>query len=278
MSPMNVPTSILHIRDHYDRLSIFYRALWGIHLHHGYWEDNEPQSVAQVNLVRKLAELVEFTPSMRVLDVGCGMGGSSVWLAEHLNAAVAGVTLSEVQAKMASKSAEHLGLRERVSFHLADAQHLPFAEEVFDVVWIIECSEHLEDKRSFLGDCSRVLRQGGRLAICAWLKADGLSSEEEGAFIKPVCTGFLCPSLETMNNYCRWMEEAGLTVRHAQDITSRVEKTWALCTEIARRPEVKLLLQLGDERILSFVEAFGAIQNAYARGKMKYGMMVAEKL
>lgn len=274
---MNVPISIDHIRDHYDRLSIYYRTLWGVHLHHGYWEDNESQAAAQVKLVEKLAKLAELSPSIRVLDVGCGLGGSSLWLAGNLNATVAGVTLSEVQAKMASEDAERSGLGERVSFHLADARHLPFAEEGFDVVWIIECSEHLEDKKSFLGDCSRVLRQKGKLAICAWLKADNLSLEDEETFISPVCKGFLCPSLETMNNYCRWMEEAGLTVRHAQDITPRVEKTWALCTKIAQRPEVKLLLQLGDERVLNFVNAFGAIQNAYARGKMIYGMMVAEK-
>ena len=274
---MSVPVSIHHIRDHYDQLSTYYRTLWGVHLHHGYWEDNEPQSVAQVNLVKKLAGLAELAPSMQVLDVGCGMGGSSLWLAEHLDAAVAGVTLSEVQAKMASKNAERLGLEGQVSFHLADASHLPFAGNCFDVVWIIECSEHLEDKRSFLRDCSGVLRRGGKLAICAWLKADALSPEEEEAFIKPVCTGFLCPSLETMNNYSRWMEEAGLTVRHALDITSRVEKTWSLCTKIVRRPEVKLLVRFGDEHILNFVNAFETIQNAYSQGKMRYGMMVAEK-
>jgi hypothetical protein len=110
------------------------------------------------------------------------------------------------------------------------------------------------------------------------LKADGLTSEEEEKFIKPVCTGFLCPSLETMNNYCGWMEEAGLTVSHALDVTMRVEKTWNLCSKIVQRPEVKLLLRFGDERILNFVNGFEAIQAAYATCKMIYGMMVAEKL
>ncbi|MBZ5534922.1 MAG: methyltransferase domain-containing protein [Acidobacteriia bacterium] len=274
---MSVPIPIQHIRDHYDRLSTYYRTLWGVHLHHGYWEDNEPQSVAQVNLVRKLAELAELCPSMHILDVGCGLGGSSLWLAENLEATVVGLTLSEVQARMAHTEAMRSGLEGRVSFHLGDARHLPFAAGRFDVVWIIECSEHVEDKQSFLAGCSRVLRIGGKLAICAWLKADGLSREEEEAFIEPVCGGFLCPSLETMNNYRRWMEESGFTVLHALDITPRVEKTWTVCTKIVQRPEVKLLLQLGDESILNFVNAFEAIRKAYAQRKMLYGMMVAEK-
>ncbi|MFI5176798.1 MAG: methyltransferase domain-containing protein [Terriglobia bacterium] len=274
---MSGPITIHHIRDHYDRLSTYYRTLWGVHLHHGYWEDNEPQAVAQVKLIRKLAELAELSPSIHVLDIGCGLGGSSLWLAENLHATVAGLTLSEVQARMAHKEAVRAGLDERVSFHLGDARHLPFASDRFDVVWIIECSEHVEDKQSFLAECSRVMRMGGKLAICAWLKADGLSRKEEETYIDPVCTGFLCPSLETMNNYRRWMEESGFTVRHALDITPRVEKTWILCTRIAQRPEVKLLLQLGDERILNFVNAFEAIRKAYAQQKMLYGMMVAEK-
>lgn len=272
---MHIP--LHHIRNHYDRLSVLYRAFWGEHIHHGYWEDHEPTAVAQVKLIEKLAEKAEISRRARILDIGCGVGGSSLWLAEHYEARVIGLTLSEVQVKIARKKTGNSGLQSRVSFLQADANHLPFAGPHFDVVWIIECSEHVENKPAFIVDCSRVLKSGGRLAVCAWLKAEGLSAEEEKNFIDPVCSGFLCPSLERLSDYLRWMREVGLTIRFALDITRRVEKTWSLCAAIARRLEIRRLLQFSDEATVRFVNAFGAIQRAYARDKMVYGMIVAQK-
>jgi hypothetical protein len=71
-----------------------------------------------------------------------------------------------------------------------------------------------------------------KLAVCAWLKADGLPSEEEAAYFEPVCNGFPCPSLEAMNNHRRWIEACGLAVRHVLDNTTHVEKTWTTYAKI----------------------------------------------
>jgi tocopherol O-methyltransferase len=78
------------VREHYDRLSVFYRALWGEHIHHGYWEDVETPSTAQEKLIERLASLAGIKPGSRVLDVGCGLGGSALWLARHLGCSVLG--------------------------------------------------------------------------------------------------------------------------------------------------------------------------------------------
>ncbi|MFM7563131.1 MAG: SAM-dependent methyltransferase, partial [Planctomycetota bacterium] len=69
------------IRNHYDISTLFYRLLWGPHIHHGYWEGKESSARAQVQLTERLARLAEIAPGSRVYDIGCGMGGSSVWLA-----------------------------------------------------------------------------------------------------------------------------------------------------------------------------------------------------
>lgn len=269
--------TLQHIRDHYDRLSVLYRAFWGEHIHHGYWEDQESTTTAQVKLIEKLAEKAEIPAGAYILDVGCGVGGSSLWLAEHYEARVMGVTLSQVQVKIARKKAEKSGLQSRVFFHQADANHLPIVDGRFDVVWIIECSEHIKNKPAFIADCCRVLKPGEKLAVCAWLKAEGLSAEEEKIYIEHVCRGFLCPSLESMSNYLQWMRDVGFTLRHSLDLTRHVEKTWSVCAAIARRPEIRRLLQFSDEQTVKFVDAFGAIQRASARDKMVYGMIVAQK-
>ena len=71
------------IRKHYDRLSIFYRLLWGEHLHHGYWENGESIGRAQIKLMEQLAEKAGIPRGAHVLDIGCGLGGSAFWLANN---------------------------------------------------------------------------------------------------------------------------------------------------------------------------------------------------
>src|ERR1051326_8294533 len=94
------------IRDHYDRLSPLYRALWGEHIHHGYFETgDESPARAQLKLVEQLASRVEIRHGASVLDVGCGLGGSSLWLARNFGCRVLGVTISPVQVAMAAERA-----------------------------------------------------------------------------------------------------------------------------------------------------------------------------
>lgn len=264
------------IREHYDLLSGYYGTFWGDHIHHGYWDNDESPAAAQVNLVARLAERAGIPRGARVLDVGCGLGGSALWLARHLGCTVTGITISPVQVQMATNRARAENLGDRVRFLVMDANRLDLAPESFDVVWVIECSEHVDDKAGLLAACARVLAPGGRLALCAWLAADDRTPERD-RLIAEVCEGMLCPSLSTRSDYTRWMEAAGLHAIEVEDVTVRVQRTWTHCAAIAERPEVKGLLKLMDSRTRAFVHSFGAIHRAYAVGAMVYGMFTARK-
>ena len=95
------------IRSHYDLATPFYRLFWGPHIHHGLWSEEdaarrEPQvspRAAQEQLTDTLAELAEINRGQRVLDVGCGMGGSAIRLAQARDCRVTGITLSGVQRR-----------------------------------------------------------------------------------------------------------------------------------------------------------------------------------
>lgn len=265
------------VRDHYDRISVFYRAFWGDHIHHGYFEDHESPLRAQVKLIERLAERAAIPKGASVLDVGCGVGGSARWLARELDCTVLGITLSPVQARMATEAAQREGLGDRVRFEVKDAHALDFPAETFDAVWVIECSEHLEDKRSFIQACQRVLKPGGTLALCAWLSAERFESAEQARLVEEVCAGMLCPSLARMGDYVRWLREAGFEAISAEDLTPRVKATWQLCGRIAERPEVRLLTQVSDQQTREFVRSFAAIRQAYDTGAMAYGMLAAKK-
>jgi tocopherol O-methyltransferase len=261
------------IRDHYDQLSFFYRLFWGDHIHHGYWEADEAPAAAQEKLIERLARKAGVPRGARVLDVGCGLGGSSRWLARHLDCSVLGVTLSSVQAGAAAQRARDEGLGERTEFRVLDANRLDLPSDSFDVVWVIECSEHLEDKPAFFRDCARVLRPGGRLALCAWLAGDPAGAAE----VAEVCRGMLCPSLGTRDEHVRWLHDAGFTDVDAEDVTRRVEKTWALCEAILEGPEIKPLLSAVDGPTREFLDTFGTMRRAYASGAMSYGMITGKK-
>src|SRR5687767_11309132 len=130
------------IRQHYDRLSAHYHAFWGEHIHHGLWEEAASPEAAQVRLIERLARQAEIRPGSRILDIGCGLGGSSRWLARELGCSVLGITISPVQVRMAEALTRKAGLTESVSFALMDARDLSQLREQFDAVWVIECSEH----------------------------------------------------------------------------------------------------------------------------------------
>jgi tocopherol O-methyltransferase len=277
---MNVGTDenlVAAIRDHYDRISVFYRALWGDHIHHGYWEDGESPAEAQVKLVERLAMKARIAHGSRVLDVGCGIGGSATWLARNLGCSVLGITISPVQAVLATVKARAEGLDSLVRFEVGDANHLRLDTESFDVVWVIECSEHLADKARFIDSCARALRPGGVLALCAWLAADDLSAPGHARLVTEVCRGMLCPQLASARDYTGWMIAGGLGWVQSEDVTRHVEDTWVRCAAIVDRPEVKALLRAAEGRTRRFVESFASIRRAYAEGAMAYGMFTARK-
>ena len=90
------------IRGHYNLSTPFYRLLWGPHIHHGYWEADESPRAAQLQLTERLAALAKVATGQNLLDVGCGMGGSSIHLAESRGCHALGITISPLQRHWAT--------------------------------------------------------------------------------------------------------------------------------------------------------------------------------
>lgn len=264
------------IREHYDQLSPLYRTFWGEHIHHGFWRGEESAAEAQLNLTRELAQRAQVTGGDRVLDVGCGLGGSALWLAQEYGCRVEGISISPKQISSATQEAARRGLNDRANFAVKDANTLEAGEPVYDVIWTIECSEHLFDKARFISTAARHLRPGGRLAICAWLAGENLDAERR-QLVQEVCHGMLCPSLGTMSDYVGWMRQNGLQIRCADDVTDQVARTWNLCLPVLKFPLVRSLLAVGSPRLHDFANSFTSIANAYRTGAMAYGIIVGQK-
>jgi tocopherol O-methyltransferase len=267
-----------HIRKHYDRLSLLYRFFWGEHIHHGYWDAEHTPAQAQVRLMERLAEETHIKPGAKVLDIGCGLGGSAFWLADTFACEVTGMTISPVQARMAGKKAKAGGYSGRVQFQVEDANEWQPEPRSFDVVWIMESSEHFRDKKDFFRRCATALKPGGTLAVCAWLRRDGPpKSPAEEELVATIAKAMLSASLDGLSDYARWMREAGLTVTSAEDITRYVERTWDQCARIAERPPIKFLLRFTSASTQRFVKSFPLMKEAYVTGAMAFGLLVAKQ-
>jgi tocopherol O-methyltransferase len=276
-STSHYPVEIDHIRRHYDRLSFLYRLFWGEHLHHGYWENNESVPRAQIQLMERLAERASIPRGARVLDIGCGLGGSALWLADQFNCEVTGITISPVQARMALSKAKARGLNRRVQFQVHDANQWQGEPDSADVIWIMESSEHFPDKAGFFKGCARALKPGGVLAVCAWLRRDGPLHEEEQSLVDTIAEAMLSASLGSLSEYQGWMRDAGLTVTEAEDITRHVEPTWSYCSRIGENPAVRFFLRFTGAPTQRFVRSFPLMKQAYAQGAMAFGLFVAKK-
>lgn len=271
------PVEIDHVRQHYDQLSFLYRLFWGEHLHHGYWEKDESVARAQIQLMERLAERAAIPHGASVLDIGCGLGGSAMWLAEQFDCDVTGMTISPVQARMAAAKAKARNLGSRVRFQVRDANEWQPEPESVDVVWIMESSEHFRNKAGFFERCARVLKPGGVLAVCAWLRRDGPLREDEQTLVNTIAEAMFSASLDSLSAYQQWMRDAGLTVTAAEDITRHVEPTWSHCSRIGGNPVIRFLLRFIGGDTQRFVRSFPLMKQAYAQGAMAFGLFVAKK-
>jgi tocopherol O-methyltransferase len=271
------PVDVDRVRKHYDRLSFLYRRFWGEHLHHGYWTGEETIAQAQIQLIQQLAHRAGIHQGASVLDIGCGVGGSALWLAEEFGCQVTGMTISPVQARMAARKAKARQLGNQVRFEVNDANLWKPAPESFDVVWIMESSEHFPDKKHFFEKCALALRPGGTLAVCAWLRRDGAMLPGEEKLVATIAEAMMSASLDSLSNYRDWMRVAGLTVTTAEDITRQVERTWAHCARLGENPFLRFLVGFTGGPTRRFVKAFPLMQQAYASGAMAFGLFVAKK-
>jgi tocopherol O-methyltransferase len=265
------------IRNHYDISTLFYRLLWGPHIHHGYWEGNESPRIAQVQLTEKLASIANIRAGSVVYDIGCGMGGSSQWLAKHKDCQVTGVTLSPVQRLWAATSVKLNRVSPPPKFICADAETIELGASSADFVWSVECTEHLFDKPAFFKKAASWLKPGGRFALCAWLAKEDPVNAHEMQQVERVCDGMFCPSLGSQSDYVKWFEDAGLKIVHKGIWTRQVERTWELCRNRVERTGVRHLARILGKNHTLFLDHFDAILNAYKSGAMEYGFFVAEK-
>lgn len=220
-------TNLDQIVDYYNTCESDYRTFWDLDrsmaMHAGFW-DQQTTSLAEA-LAREneiLAQYAHITSQDRVLDAGCGIGGSSLFLAKTFGCKVTGITLSDHQVQIASENAKKYLVDHLVNFQTMDFCHTDFPNASFDVIWGIESICHAEDKAEFIKEAYRLLTPGGRLIV-----ADGFSSRTD--FVKKQkedmhqwLNGWGVESLETKKQFEVHLEKNGFKEISYQNVTENV--------------------------------------------------------
>jgi tocopherol O-methyltransferase len=263
------------IREYYDVLSPYYSELWGEHIHHGYWiEGNESREAAQIQLVEHLAKTAGIALGSKILDVGCGMGASSIYLAGHYQAQVTAITISPVQVEMAKRAAAKENVPAK--FLVMDAEAMDF-DESFDVLWSVESISHYKDVRRFLASAAKLVKPSGIMAVIDWFRRDDLSERQHAKYIAPIEQSMLV-KLHTMGDYCGWMEENDLHVTTRAVLNEKCGRTWDISVEILKDRKLWELAAKKGPQFLTYLRGFRAMRAGYSSGSFVYGLLVARKL
>jgi cyclopropane fatty-acyl-phospholipid synthase-like methyltransferase len=260
---------------HYDEISPYYRDLWGIHIHHGYWKTGlETKEEAQEQLIRELVARARLENGARILDVGCGLGGTAIYLNKRLGAHVLGLTISPTQIKIGNDLVRESGAD--VKLIIMDAESLKI-DDNFDVIWSVEAISHLDKKADFFRSSARLLKPGGKLVIADWFKSDTTTAAEERRYIAPIEKAMLVPRLGSPAAYINDIRSAGLNVTSFDDVSRSVSRTWDISIELVKNNALWKFAATRGTDFVAFLKGFAAMKAGYESKAFLYGMLLAQK-
>ncbi|KAL2502766.1 Tocopherol O-methyltransferase [Forsythia ovata] len=280
------------IAEFYDESSGIWENIWGDHMHHGFYEPDSSVSLsdhrsAQIRMIEEALRFASISDDpmqkpRQIVDVGCGIGGSSRYLARKYEARCQGITLSPVQAQRAQALAASQGLDDKVSFQVADALNQPFEDGQFNLVWSMESGEHMPDKTKFVNELARVAAPGGTIIIVTWCHRDLSPSEEslspeEKELLNKICDAFFLPAWCSTADYVKLLESLSLQDIKAADWSENVAPFWpAVIKSALTWKGITSLLRSGWKTIKGAL-AMPLMIEGYNKGLIKFAIITCRK-
>jgi tocopherol O-methyltransferase len=268
------------IQRFYDLGSPYYLSIYGEHIHDGYYvTGREFKKEAQDNLVKLLVEKAKIKKGARILDVGSGVGGSSIWMAKNLEAITLGITISPVQLGIAQRLAKEQKVNSQ--FLLMDAEQMHFTQS-FDFIWVVAALTHFQNPHAFLKLATNYLDNHGKFIIFDWMPDESVLDPYNDPDIQPVSAGMLLASLTSLSSFLKWFINNGYRITYSEDITDRTIKTWDDASTVIIDPAAWKLIPRSSvnevREFISFFRSIRAMKRSMQKGKLRSGAIVAEKI
>ncbi|MCO6475419.1 MAG: methyltransferase domain-containing protein [Phaeodactylibacter sp.] len=226
--------------EYYDATRFDYRVAWldreNPAIHFGFYDQRAGRHTAALeNTNRILAGLAGLKPRQRILDAGCGSGGSCLWLARHLQAQAVGITPVRSQVEEARRLAAKAGLDNHTTFLQADYCQAPFEENSFDCVWACESLCHAVEKSAFYREAFRLLRPGGQLVIAEYVRTRRPHGAGGEKLLLSWLNGWAIPDIDTPQEHLSHARAAGFEGTRIRDFTGQTWVSLKNLHKIARR-------------------------------------------
>jgi cyclopropane fatty-acyl-phospholipid synthase-like methyltransferase len=274
--------------DYYNQTHLGYRLFWGLDrafsMHYGLHDANHrSHASAVVNLIRYLAGVARITGADEVLDVGCGFGGSSVWLAKNIGCKVTGIDINPKELAVAREHARESGVAHLVRFEEMDYRDMDrLGEGAYGVVWQVETLIYA-DRMRFLADAFDRLRRGGRLVVADYFSRDGAVSAEEKAVLDRWVRSWAGTEegLISGNDFTDTMKKVGFADVLYLDKSASVLRSSRRMSRVCRvtAPLGRALEVVGLRSRLQTENSVGAVlqYDALKRGSWSYGVACGKK-
>ena len=211
------------VNQYYDLVTDFYEFGWGRSFHFAPRKRNESFEDALVRHERCLADGIGIRSGMRVLDVGCGVGGPMRLFASEFGAHVVGLNNNEYQLEKCETYNRADGLAHQTETLQGDFMRIPAPDASFDAAYQIEATAHAPDKKGAFAEVWRVLRPGGMFGGYEWCLTSGYNAEDPGhqKIKKDIETGNGLPDIASFDDVIGALRNAGFEVVESFDAAGK---------------------------------------------------------
>lgn len=276
------------IVKYYDQTEYDYRIAWykedNPALHFGFYDKEEADSHYEaLNHTNKvLANKIGVQDGDKILDAGCGLGGSTFWLAKNYKVDVVGITLPASQVKTCEERAASLKFKGTTKFKQADYTKTPFKNESFDVVWACESVCHASQKNDFYKEAFRILKPGGRIVLAEYIRRERpLSQANEKILRHKWLYNWAIDDIDTENEHYKNLENVGFENAEIENVNSKVAVSLRNLHEKCTRsyPIEWMLRQLRIRSKVQHGNLVGSIHQykAFKKDLWWYGIITAKK-
>ena len=222
-----MPITTDSVRTYYDQNTNLFLKFSGSkkaqNIHRSLWTDGAQTLAESLNVsnARILKEIESIAPThARCADLGCGVGASLFYIYPRLQspAPALGLTLSPVQAKLARRVAEQLGLQGQILFAEGDFTSVPLANHL-DAVYSVEAVCHAVDPEKYFCEASRLLRSGGKLILVDDYQTPRPLSQNEAKWLKAYIDGWYVPGVRTVEQTISFAEKYNLRLVKNEELT-----------------------------------------------------------